>query len=236
MNSAERISRHSRGYKAERPSCDRSRFRLFESIYASRKLITVQLDLMPHKRHRVSIAQRTWSFRVMVRARTFRRKLPPWKLFERVESRSCDCEERVTIAVCFLSSRSIYRPNDPFVPFVDAHLRHDHVFFLFFFLMALIRRITKPMWIWIMILESKRKNTRFNDTIEDSRVWYPLPRGFKRPVSLTFYRPFFALSFLWEVKMPTLAHIIYSCCNREFFHRDSLLIDIPTTCRRKAEI
>jgi len=169
MNNAERISRHSRGYKAERPSRGRFRFRLFESICASRKLITVQLgDLMPHQ---VSIVQRTRSSRVMVGTRTFRRKLPPWKLFERVGSRPCDCEKRVTIAVYFLSSQSIYRPNDPFIPFVDVDPRHDHTLFLFFLPMALIQKITKrsPMWIWIMILESERENIRFKDTIKDSR-------------------------------------------------------------------
>jgi len=141
MNNAERISRHSRDYKAERPSHGRSRFRLLENTCTGRKLITVQLgDLMPHRR--VSIVQRTRSSRVIFHGAhaDFPAEAATLKII-----RAC----RIAFVwlrgtshnrtVCFLFSRSIYRPNDPFTSFVDADLPVDHVLF-FPFLSLLFSR------------------------------------------------------------------------------------------------
>lgn len=124
------------------------------------------------------------------------------------------------IARTELREPSVFSPRDRYIGQTIHLLPLSLIVFLFFLLVALTRGIIKwsPIWIWIMILEPKRENTRFKDKIKDSRVRYFLLRGFEELDSLIFYRFFFILAFFpRNITVSKLARIIYSYCDREFF-------------------
>lgn len=184
MNTLERISRHSRGYKAERRWSQPVSLPLVFQEYPSRPLVnrhpSRRFNAAYYRYHWVSIAQWTRSFDLMVHTRAdFPAEAAALKII-----RACRIAlawlrgTRVTIAVCFLSSRSIYRPSDSFASFVDADPRHDLSFYLSSFLPAALRSEglwkRSSMWTWIMTLENWREKIQDLKMryIKDAKVWY----------------------------------------------------------------
>lgn len=133
MNTLERISRHSRGYKAEGDTPRPVWLWLPLAREYRRELITHSPpSVSAIFNAAASIAQRTRSSDLMVHARGLSDGSCRPENYSSVSDRPrvIAGNESHEIAVCFLSSRSIYRPSDPFASFVEILDTISHSFFL----------------------------------------------------------------------------------------------------------